>query len=298
MSKTFSLWCVEDGKPGHVNQLRGVVAGLGKHTGLSICWIHAAKPWREQVLNSPKPDLILCAGHRTHWRALYLKWRFRAATVVLMKPSLPRCFFDLCLIPEHDRVPAGRRVVLTRGMLNSVESVEADKQVGLVLIGGPSKHYDWSDTDMLRQLNQLFAALPDVSWTLTTSRRTPSSFVILLKVLPNAVKVVPIEATDSDWLKQRYRDCGTIWVSEDSASMVYESLSSGADVGVLPVPRKTVSHVSEGIDGLLAEGYLSSLVALQNDSVKLPKKPPLREADRIGEYLFNWLQAKTLGSSK
>lgn len=293
MSKTLSLWCIEDGKPGHVNQLRGVVAGLGKHAGLSICWIHVAKPWREQVIDSPKPDLILCAGHRTHWRALYLKWRFRVAAVVLMKPSLPRCLFDLCLIPEHDKVPAGRRVVLTRGMLNSVESVEADKQVGLVLIGGPSKHYDWSDTDMLRQLNQLFAALPDVSWTLTTSRRTPSSFVILLKVLPNAVKVVPIEATDSDWLKQRYRDCGTIWVSEDSASMVYESLSSGAAVGVLPVPRVAASNVSTGIDRLLADGSVTSFSHLVNTGAMLPIKAPLQEADRIGHYLFDWLQAKT-----
>jgi len=293
MSKTLSLWCIEDGKPGHVNQLRGVVAGLGKHAGLSICWIHVAKPWREQVIDSPKPDLILCAGHRTHWRALYLKWRFRVAAVVLMKPSLPRCLFDLCLIPEHDKVPAGRRVVLTRGMLNSVESVQADKQVGLILIGGPSKHYDWSDTEMLQQLNQLFAALPDVSWTLTTSRRTPSSFVTLLKVLPNAVKVVPIEATDSDWLKQRYRDCGTIWVSEDSASMVYESLSSGAAVGVLPVPRVAASNVSTGIDRLLADGSVTSFSHLVNTGAMLPIKAPLQEADRIGHYLFDWLQAKT-----
>jgi uncharacterized protein len=40
--------------------------------------------------------------------------------VVLMKPSLPRRWFDLCILPQHDGIAADAHTLVTEGALNRV----------------------------------------------------------------------------------------------------------------------------------------------------------------------------------
>ena len=54
-----------------------------------------------------KPDIAIGAGHKTHLYLLAIKRCFGAKIVVILKPSLPLKFFDLCVIPKHDDVKKG-----------------------------------------------------------------------------------------------------------------------------------------------------------------------------------------------
>lgn len=294
MQEPLTIWCVSDGKPGHHSQLSGLVRALAERQHCRVHWLDTgASPRQQAAAIGGAPALILCAGHRTHRHSLLLKWRYGGILVALMNPSLPRWLFDLCVIPRHDAVPASKRVLLTRGTLNDIRpSYRQREQRGLILVGGPSRHHRWRDADMLQQIQQLMASQPRQQWTLGTSRRTPASFLPALADLQTTgLDVVPAEHGDRDWLRGQYASCNTVWVSEDSASMVYEALTSGARVGVLAVPRRRTSRVSRGLDQLLAEGSATSLdstARVHTPSAARPDAYP-GEADRVSRYLLEAL---------
>ena len=73
--------------------------------------------------------------------------------------------------------------------------------------------------------------------------------------------------------------------------MIYEALTSGARVGLLPAPRlKASSRVIHGIDQLIAERFVTPFPTWP-EPLRIEAPPePLREADRCAELLLRKLQ--------
>lgn len=284
MEKSLNIWLVSDGKPGHKNQLVGLVNNLKKRVPVSETWL-PAMPWYKACSDGgklPKPDVILCCGHRTHLTALLCKWRYGGLLCVLMKPSLPLVLFDLCVIPAHDQPPSRPNVVQTLGVLNTIEpSQEQQPDRGLILIGGPSKHHHWNDASMGQQVVELCKQQPNIHWTLTTSRRTPESFLESLRQdQPQNLSLHPFHETHPAWLSDQFKQASVIWVSEDSVSMVYESLSSGAATGLLSVPAKaSQSRVIKGLEAIRDKIFPNAT----QDHL------PLQEAQRVADILLQHL---------
>ncbi|NNJ92118.1 MAG: hypothetical protein HKP55_10605, partial [Gammaproteobacteria bacterium] len=168
--KTYSVWLVADGKPGHQNQSEGLVQALASRIPLDVKRLPVLPFWKTLtgklfhknfVLKLfPAPDLVIGAGHGTHTTLLLLSWLFGAKSIVLMNPGLPKFLFDLCLIPEHDAVPASASVIVTKGVLNRI--IPAGKKNinhGLILIGGLSKHYDWDTGEILKQIESVVSEM-------------------------------------------------------------------------------------------------------------------------------------------
>ena len=159
-----------------------------------------------------------------------------------MKPTLPCTFFDLCLIPRHDLRP-GRDytdtgIFPTHGALHPMRpDPSIPKDITLILIGGPSKDFDWDDEAMLNQLSDISINTPG-NIVLTTSRRTPTGFAEKIQTAVPEITVVPVEETQPGWVARHLAHASATWVSQDSVSMVYEALGAGAPVGVLAVPRR------------------------------------------------------------
>jgi len=303
------LWAITDNKPGHRNQLQGLVNALSRALacaqGLEVRWIEmgntraerARQLWLAKNLlkGQEKPNLILCCGHRTHWLALRLRGLCRAKLVVLMRPSLPMRWFDLCVVPLHDGEFTAQNVIQTQGVLNKISphtrpELSPDRpESALVMIGGPSKHYNWNNDDMLAQLRALQTLSPaDTQWLITSSRRTPQSFESQLQVLENEFcQLVPASKTDSDWLPTQLALCTQAWVSEDSVSMVYESLSSGAQVGLLRVPIKQENRITRGVNALLLSKVLSTVDVLRQNGRLPMAKPALQEADAVAKAVLS-----------
>ena len=290
----IKVWCVTDDKAGHKNQLVGLVNALSRIQDVDCQWLslHDKAAWPSKS----GPTLIFAVGISTVVPALKLRWRYGGKMVLLMKPFWPLWLFDLCLFPRHDGVKPSKKVFNTIGAINPVTfSDQSDPSRGLILIGGASIHYSWSDNKMVEQVLHLVKQQHDINWTLTTSRRTPKTFLPALeKALANAdviknnkINLVPLEQTGGDWLQQQYRDCGVIWVSEDSVSMVYESLSSGAVTGVLNVPRLKDSRVSKGLDQLIVEGRVMRMES--GKLIPATLHEPLREADRAAQIIVEQL---------
>ena len=293
-----------DGKPGHVNQSLGLAEALARATQTDIQRLPALPAWRSWLAlllkrapgrTLPNPDLIIGAGHATHLTLLAARRARGGRTIVLMKPSLPRRWFDLCILPQHDGVAADAHTLVTEGALNRIRpSTTRDVHHGLLLIGGTSPHFEWDSDAVQIQIKSILARTPDTQWTLTTSRRTPEDFLAQLPLFPN-LAVVLHTATSPDWLPAQLAQSGTVWVTPDSASMVFEALSAGADVGVFDLPVNPKSRVGWAIAHLADAQRITRFVSWCAHGKLHPNLHPLAEADRCARWILEWLKKKTNG---
>ncbi len=293
------VWIVSDGKPGHVNQSLGLAEALARATPSEIRTLPALPAWRAWLAwwlkrspgtALPSPDLIVGAGHATHLTLLAARRARGGRAVVLMKPSLPRRWFDLCILPRHDGIAADARTLVTEGALNRIRpAATRDARQGLLLIGGVSPHFEWHSDAIQLQIKSMLARTPETHWTLTTSRRTPAEFLAELPPSPN-LTVVPHTATSPDWLPDRLARSGTVWVTPDSASMVFEALSAGADVGVFDLPVKPKSRVGQAIAQLADAQRITRFVTWCARGTLHPNLHPLAEADRCATWILEWLK--------
>jgi uncharacterized protein len=261
--KSLVIWRLLDGKPGHEHQSLGLVNAMQKKGAVSVFDIPVSGPgWLYLLVgiwpsgkSFPKPDMIVGAGHKTHGHMLAAKRSYGGKTVCMMQPSLPAEMFDVCLIPEHDEYRGYSSFIETRGVINHIQAVGAENKDNndvLIMIGGPSKHFYWDELGVVAQVYDLVRKHADVNYVLTTSRRTPASFVSAMQRVRLAnLTIIPIAETDKDWVQTKLAKVATAWVTEDSVSMVYEALTAQVAVGLISLPAKTRSRVSRGIEKLI-----------------------------------------------
>lgn len=297
-NKKTVIWVILDGKPGHQNQSEGLVQALSSRMSLDVKRLPVLPFWRTLIGKLfhknfvlklfPSPDLVIGAGHGTHKTLLLISWLFGAKSIVLMKPGLPRFLFDVCLIPEHDGVSAGNRVVVTQGVLNRIIPAERKNiNQGLVLIGGPSKHYDWNGEVLLKQINSVVSEMRHIQWVISDSRRTPRETSMALKALEvENVEYISINDVDGDWLPSKLAEANHVWVSRDSVSMVYEALTSGASVGLLEVPEIAESRVSRGVKKLVESGKVVEFLKWQDEHELPQSATKFYEADRCAQEVI------------
>ncbi len=293
------IWRLSDRKAGHDNQSLGLAEALAREVA---CQIYSITPFSAATAlmylatgqtsaygSYPNPDLILGAGHATHFSMLAARRSRGGRVVVLMAPTLPKRLFDLCLIPEHDKPEAAENVVVTRGALNRVRPCsEKEASLGLILLGGPSPHFGFDEQKVLAQVEGVLKQNPGVFWTATTSRRTPSHLTAsLLAIQAPNLKLVPVEETSPDWLTERLGRTPRVWVTEDSASMVYEALSSGAAVGLLTLEVINPGRVSRGIEQLVKEHWVTRYDQWINGKALPKPKAPLNEAKRCAKLVLD-----------
>ena len=304
------LWQICDGKRGHLSQSTGLIEALRRRVPLAVHQVTAPPmipsltsclsgktPWARGL---PAPQVAVGAGHTTHGALLAVGRAYRARTVVLMRPSLPLRWFDYCLAPAHDDPPARDNVIITAGALNPMQATRNhDPEHGLILVGGPSRYYRMDAQALLSRIRQVLARPSPRSWTLSNSPRTPEQVNRELMGLESAgVKVTLWDRCSTDWLAEALARARDVWVTEDSVSMIYEALTSGCRVALLPLPRKSTGRLHRGIDRLLEEGFVS---AHNNRDVgaELPAPPrTLNEADRCaGLLLKKGLLSETAGAA-
>lgn len=287
---------LSDGRPGHENQSIGLANALAARTGAHIEVVRwsAGTGLLKRLSRVRQPvaaDLIIGAGHGTHLPMLAAARRLRAKSVVIMKPSLPCWLFDLCLIPRHDlRDPRDMpRVVTTRGALNRLPETPAAKtDTGLIMIGGASKHHAWDGAHLPAMMQAIVHERPGLAWTIGDSRRTPAGFVEGLSASVPGATVVPHQQTQPGWLPAIMGAAREVWVTEDSVSMIFEALTAGARVGLLPMPVKnSAARTVKAVQDLLAEGYVRTYAQWSADPDGWPDAPArFHETARCAELII------------
>ena len=251
------IWRFTDGKAGHDKQSLALVESLMNQTKCRLFDFNV-QDQRNPILDIifknyklpegiTKPDIAIGAGHKTHLHLLAIKRCLNAKIVVIMKPSIPLIFFDLCIIPKHDGIKNGPNIINTQSSLVKFNSnLKKKENTGLILIGGPSKHYFWDSKTVLEEICKISKKFKFRKLLLSTSRRTPFDFLDQLNELNiSDIKVYEYSKIKSDWLDKHINKVKNIWVTNDSYSMVTEALASGADVDIIGLKVKQDSKLSK-----------------------------------------------------
>jgi len=294
------VWRFSDGKAGHDSQSLGLVDALNRRTriecydipvrsGAGLDWMLGRFPAGSLL---PDPWLLIGAGHSTHLPLLSARRARGGKAAVLMSPDLPKSLFDLCVIPEHDRPAAAENILVTSGSLNRMQPVyQTGSTRGLIMVGGPSRHYRWDHQRVATQIAGVIRNSPLRNWVLTTSRRTPPGFAEHIRQMffnrNHRLMVLSWRDTTDQWLAlQLSRSC-CAWVTEDSVSMVYEALTAGVPVGLLEVSPRQFSRIVKGMRALVAS---RNVMRFSDWSTGHPLPRPRRifdEANRVASRIYD-----------
>lgn len=258
------IWLLTDNKPGHRNQLKGLGNRLRVLAGASLHWIDTGAVtvplWRALLGRPPmldpalpRPNLIIAAGSGTHRLLLALRKLKGVRSLVMMKPGFPLRWVDGAIIPQHDRVKPNNKIFLSQGVINAVTPLHelGTQQRALILVGGPSPHFVWSDERVMAQIHELLHAYPKWSWVISSSRRTPTSCQQVLAALEtNRIQVLTPQDTDEHWLSETLAHSRAAWITPDSMSMVCEAATSGVPTGIFELPAVRGSRVAHGVKTL------------------------------------------------
>lgn len=313
MVSPLNVLAFSDRRPGHVKQTQAIIEALEARTSVAYylhCLVQTAGiprllhglrtllvPGRSFTESLPqKVDLIIGTGTGTHLPMIALKRRCRARLVTCMSPDpLLRCWFDLCFVPRHDNPPARKNIFPTFGPpCLKISGDDHDSHRGLILAGGldPKSHY-WDTSVFISQIRELEARLTGILWTISSSPRTPADTIEQLRRLAQESRNVTFfsaDETPQGWIESAYRQHGQVWVTADSVSMVYEALTAGCRVGILPVSwKRQENKFQQGIDDLAANGLILDYKQWLGGK-RWPKSlKPLDEAGRCAsEILKRW----------
>lgn len=292
------IWRIFDGKAGHDNQSRGLANAILKISS-GICHELPALTAPRAIMNylagsyppgagKQTPVFIIGAGHGTHLSILCAQRAYGGKSVVLMKPGLPTSWFDYCLIPDHDDPEDKANIIVTRGALNTITpSANHDNTRGLIMVGGPSKHYNWDNEGLMKQITGITGHNPDISWAITDSQRTPViTREALQAFVADNIKYYAHDRTGRDWIPEQLAKTGCVWVTADSVSMIYEALTSGARTGILAVPERSNDRITAIIKSLDNDGLITTYRDWKRGKFPSPDKQYLNEAERCAGKLL------------
>ena len=295
---TLTIWRFSDGKPGHDSQSIGLCSAIEKERKCHRIDI-AINPFSSNILdllfkrfpageNQAAPNIMIGAGHGTHLPMLAARRARGGKIIVLMKPSLPLSLFDMCIIPGHDMPPQRDNVIATIGALNPIQFNQTKHpNTGLILLGGISKHYQWGNDLIIDQIHKIISKQSDIKWAIADSPRTPDDLLATINKLDlKNADILPHGKTNTKMLHELIFKAKTIWVSKDSISMIYESLSSGAEVGLLNVAQKNRTRLSNAVEELINAGRLTAFEQWENNPELKPKISETNEAKRCTQLLI------------
>ena len=298
-SVKINIWLIMDGKKWHEKQSEYLVQALQNLADIEIIKMEGTflKPFISKLLrlfnfySIKKPDLIIGTGHSTHLYMIFSKILNGGKTVVIMKPSLPYSWFDLCFIPKHDGVPEKPGIFLTNGSINNIENEKKhNKSKGLIVLGGKSKHFNWDNQVVIDQINDIVVQHPKIRFKIATSRRTPKDFIDHLDAnLKKNIPVYEYEKVKKNWFMEEAKLSKFAWVTEDSISMIYELIASGSNITPIRLENKYDSKISNEISRLVNSGLISAYDGKRKKTNNLSFN---NEAKRCANFILNkWFKS-------
>ena len=292
---------ISDGRAGHENQSTGLAEALARRAGARVeitritggSYVERFRRAAALVPGANKPDMLIGTGHATHLPLKFAARSFGAKSIVIMRPTWPKSWFDLCLVPAHDGNDpcVGGNVITTRGALNRIpEQLPPKLALGMVLIGGPSKSHGWDGAAMADAVCDVVGSRPELNWTVADSRRTPPDFFPMLIARDLKAELVSHTKTKPDWLPLTLLQAEEVWVTADSISMIHEAVTAGASTGILPTPaRRQNGRVYGAVNHLVTDGYATTYADWQLRNKKLSPSKPLHETARCAELVLDRL---------
>ena len=198
-------------------------------------------------------DVIISCGRKSVIPSIYLKKNSskKVINIHIQDPKVNLDNFSYVVAPQHDGL-TGKNVYSTKGAIhyltkeeinnhtNYLESkLKAGKEYFLLILGGPTKHYDYSDKNILNILN-LFNNLVKknkLQGIVIPSMRTPKNVIELSKNKLGENSLV-IDTVDKKAYLSALSLAKYISITCDSTSMISEAALTGKPIYVADIPPK------------------------------------------------------------
>lgn len=326
--KPLSVLAYFDGRLGHEKQTSGILDALAGITPIeimqkrvSVSPVSFCKNWASYLLSGIRlpqtethsfpVDLIVGTGTHTHIPMLLEKKSLQKLSgapvhiVTCMTPD-PQLFnkFDLCFVPIHDEVDAGENVFTTLGPPNTVKFARTHQHDrGLILVGGvDKKSHVWNTEKVVGQVQTIIEQAKDKQWTISSSPRTPEETCRMLEEMTvSSQRAYFFRSADTPvgWVEKEYARNSIVWVTADSVSMVYEALTAGCSVGILPVDWIRQDNKFQKSLDILHDRKMIVIYSdwLAGAGIPEPPDKPFNEASRCArEILRRWWPERLSGS--
>ena len=304
------IWVVSDGSKGMETQSLGLAEALTATPRLirltpPKLTRHLPSLARLPVLPLPRtikqslakygiPDIVITCGRR-HAGVSLLMRRVGAKTIHIQNAKLPPKWFDVVVVPSHDRL-RGENVLVTLGSLNRLGKLLATppkpspippashlpRPFIAVLIGGSNRRYQVLPRDYSRFAYHLaaVAATTGVGLALIPSPRSLDSV--------RTAMAAPLAATRHWWWEGKtpnpypwiVRASAAIIVTADSVNMTSEACTMGKAVYVAELKPET-GRVALFQRIMQQGGYTRPLTHLTPHNWQDPPKTRLDETARI-----------------
>ena len=198
-------------------------------------------------------DVIISCGRKSVVPSIYLKKNSskKIINIHIQDPKVNLDNFNYVIAPEHDQLN-GENVLLTKGAMHYLTKKEindntdylknrlkSEKEYFLLILGGPTKHYDYSHDNILNIFN-LFNDLVkknDLQGIVIPSMRTPKDIIELSKYRLSENSLV-IESVDKKAYLSALSLAKYISVTCDSTSMISEAALTGKPIYIGEIPAK------------------------------------------------------------
>ena len=249
---------------------------------------------------SDYPGILVTCGRRMAGISMALKTRAKRAgtgmtTIHLQDPRLDSEYFDILIVPNHDRV-RGANVIVTKGSLNRMSQshiaasaktvpqqwkVAASPRVA-VMIGGDNRRYKISHHMAKHMAQQLvaFAATNNANLFLVPSRRCPDTVLRHLQTeLPSSRYLITTNDQPNPY-PGVLAMADAVIVTSDSVNMASEAASTGKPV-MIAYWRAETGRIAKFHKTMQDSNHTAPLTPL------LPARSfvPLDESDKIRQQI-------------
>ena len=202
-------------------------------------------------LNTDDFDVIISCGRKSVIPSIYLKKNSpkKVVNIHIQDPKVALNNFDYIIAPQHDGL-MGNNVYQTNGAIHYLTQDEIDshsdylksrldlnKDYFLLILGGPTKHYDYSEKNISNVLN-IFNNLViknNLQGIAIPSMRTPKNIIELSKIKLQQNSLV-IDTIDKKAYLSALSLAKYICVTCDSTSMISEAALTGKPIYVADIP--------------------------------------------------------------
>ena len=202
-------------------------------------------------INQDDFDVIISCGRKSVIPSIHLKNKTnkKIFNIHIQDPKVDLNHFDFIVAPEHDALE-GQNIISTKGAIHYLTEKEIDdhkdylknkldlnKNYFLIILGGPTKHYDYSEKNILNILN-LFNNLVienNLQGIVVPSMRTPKNIIKLAKNKLEQNSFI-IETIDKKAYLSALSLAKYICVTCDSTSMISEAALTGKPIYFADIP--------------------------------------------------------------
>jgi len=261
MSKLKALLLTQ-GMHGMISQVEGLAKALNldyTHQTIKLkkFWNYIPPkftPITENILSENficNAKVIISCGRKSVIPSIAFKKKFGKdiLNIHIQDPKVKLSNFDFIIAPEHDGLN-GENVLTSKGAIHYLTNEELDgnenylksrinnqKKIVTLIIGGPTKHYDYSNTTIDNIFSKIKQNFLEKNYQLIVvpSMRTPQHIIDKAKNYFNEDQII-IPNVDKKAYLCSLKNADHIIVTCDSTSMISEAAITGKPIYVAQMP--------------------------------------------------------------